>query len=94
MLKMPKKGVGAYHGLVIYLYVTYLRRAVHTSKQTGYSRIIERIKAAIIYGLVFSTATIAINYLYEKKSIGLLLINGGYALIGQVIVSTTICTWF
>lgn len=49
-------------------------------------------KLGLFTGLLFSMATIGINYLYEKKSPALYLINGGYALLGQVIASLIICT--
>ena len=52
------------------------------------------LKLGLFTGLIFSTAIIAINYLYEKKPIGLLLINGGYALVGQIVAAMIICTWF
>ena len=34
------------------------------------------------------------NYLYEKKPLGLFLINAGYALAGNIIAGVIICSWF
>jgi hypothetical protein len=50
------------------------------------------LKLGAVTGLLGSFA-IFINYLYEKKPAGLFLINGGYALVGNIISALIICNW-
>jgi Protein of unknown function (DUF1761) len=51
------------------------------------------LKLGLLTGCCFGAATIGINYLYEKKPLGLFLINGGYAILGNIIVGIIICSW-
>lgn len=89
-----KKGVGATMGfsficmLLICAGLSILRYRLDLQGS------LSGLKLGLFTGLIFSTAIIAINYLYEKKPIGLLLINGGYALVGQIVAAMIICTWF
>lgn len=52
------------------------------------------LKLGALTGCCFSAATIGINYLYEKKPLGLFLINAGYAVLGNVIAAVVICSWY
>lgn len=51
------------------------------------------LKLGALTGCCFCAATIGINYLYEKKSFGLFLINAGYAIAGNIISAIIICIW-
>jgi hypothetical protein len=51
------------------------------------------LKLGLLTGICFSATAISISYVYEKKHIGLHLINGGYNVIGQVIAAIIICLW-
>ena len=52
------------------------------------------LKLGALTGCCFCAATIGVNYLYEKKPIGLFLINAGYALVGNIIAGIIICSWY
>ena len=52
------------------------------------------LKLGALTGCCFCAATIGVNYLYEKKPLGLFLINAGYALAGNIIAGVIICSWF
>lgn len=52
------------------------------------------VKLGALTGCCFCAATIGVNYLYEKKPLGLFLINGGYALVGNIIAAVVICSWY
>lgn len=51
------------------------------------------VKLGALTGLGFSSFAISINYLYERKPIGLFLINAGYATIGQIVACVILCSW-
>lgn len=51
------------------------------------------LKLGAITGACFCATTIGINYLYEKKPLGLFMINAFYALIGNIIAGIIICIW-
>jgi len=52
------------------------------------------LKLGALTGCCFCAATIGVNYLYEKKPLGLFLINAGYAIIGNIISAIIICSWY
>ncbi|MFZ1783784.1 MAG: DUF1761 domain-containing protein [Ferruginibacter sp.] len=52
------------------------------------------LKLGALTGCCFCATTIGINYFYEKKPIGLFLINAGYAVVGNIIAGVIICTWY
>ena len=51
------------------------------------------IKLGLLTGICFGMAAISISYLYEKRPLGLHLINGGYTLLGNIIAALVICSW-
>lgn len=51
------------------------------------------LKLGALTGVCFCAATIGINYLYEKKPMGLFMINAGYAIVGNIIAGIIICMW-
>ncbi len=51
------------------------------------------LKFGALTGCCFCAATIGVNYLYEKKPLGLFLINAGYAIVGNIIAAIIICSW-
>jgi len=50
-------------------------------------------KLGLLTGICFSATAISISYLYEKKPIGLHLINGLYNIIGSTIAAIIIASW-
>jgi hypothetical protein len=51
------------------------------------------LKLGALTGCFLCAATVGVNYLYEKKPLGLFLINGGYAVVGNIIAAIIICCW-
>jgi hypothetical protein len=51
------------------------------------------VKLGFMTGACFSSASVGINYLYEKKPLALWLINAGYAVVGNIIAGIIICSW-
>ena len=51
------------------------------------------LKLGALTGCCLCAATVGVNYLYEKKPFGLFLINGGYAIVGNIIAAIIICCW-
>jgi hypothetical protein len=51
------------------------------------------IKLGAVTGFCFGVSAIAISYVYEKRPIGLYLINGFYILLGNIIAAVIICSW-
>ena len=51
------------------------------------------LKLGALTGCCFCAASVGVNYLYEKKPLSLFLINGGYAIVGNIIAAVIICSW-
>jgi len=51
------------------------------------------LKLGALTGICFGATAISISYLYEKRPIGLHLINGGYTLTGNIIAAVILCVW-
>lgn len=46
----------------------------------------------LLVGICFGVTAISNSYLYEKRPLGLHLINGGYTVLGSVIAAIIICS--
>ncbi|MGC4099755.1 DUF1761 domain-containing protein [Ferruginibacter sp.] len=51
------------------------------------------LKLGLVTGGCLCATPVGVNYLYEKKPFSLFLINGGYALVGNIIAAIIICCW-
>ena len=51
------------------------------------------LKLGAVTGCCFAAAAVGVNYFYEKKPVSLFLINGGYAVVGNIIAGIIICGW-
>ena len=51
------------------------------------------LKLGLLTGLFFGASAISISYLYEKRPMGLHLINGLYTILGNIIAAIIICSW-
>lgn len=51
------------------------------------------MKLGLLTGICFSAMAISISYIYEKKPLGLHLINGGYNIVGSMIAAIIISLW-
>lgn len=50
-------------------------------------------KLGTLTGICFGITAISNSYLYERKPLGLHLINGGYVLVGNIIAAVILCVW-
>ena len=50
-------------------------------------------KLGLLTGVCFSATAISISYLYEKKPLGLHLINGGYHVVGCIVSGIVLAIW-
>lgn len=90
-----KKGIGLmFGGSFLMMFVQSLALAILAErlKLTG-GIWLSGLKLGAFTGCCFCAATIGVNYLYEKKPLGLFLINGGYAIVGNIIAAIIICIW-
>jgi hypothetical protein len=51
------------------------------------------IKLGSLVGVCFSATAVSISYLYEKRPLGLHLINGGYNIVGCILAAIVLCLW-
>ncbi len=51
------------------------------------------LKLGLLTGVCFSATGIHISYMYEKRPLGLHLINGLYNIAGNAIAGIIICVW-
>ena len=90
-----KKGMGAmFGGSFLLMFIQCLAIAILAERLgirgAGW---MSGLKFGALTGCCFCAATIGVNYLYEKKPIGLFFINAGYALVGNIIAGIIICSW-
>ena len=51
------------------------------------------LKLGILTGVCFAATAVHISYVYEKRPLGLHLINGLYNIAGNIIAAIIICSW-
>ncbi len=51
------------------------------------------LKLGLLTGICFAATAVHISYVYEKRPLGLHLINGLYNVTGNVIAAIIICMW-
>ncbi len=51
------------------------------------------LKLGLITGICFAATAVHISYVYEKRPLGLHLINGLYNVAGNVIAAIIVCWW-
>jgi hypothetical protein len=89
-----KKGMGAmFGGSFVLMFIQSLAIAILAERLHVVGGWMSGIKIGAFTGCCFCAATVGVNYLYEKKPIGLFLINGGYAVVGNIIAAVIICSW-
>ena len=88
-----KKGVGGIMFMsFIWMFITAIGLAILKERmelsvwQSG-------VKLGLLTGICFGMASISISYLYEKRPMGLHLINGLYTILGNIIAAVIICSW-
>jgi hypothetical protein len=89
-----KKGMGLmFGGSLVLMFVQCLAIAILTERLHVIGGWLSGVKIGALTGCCFCAAQVGINYLYEKKPLGLFLINGGYAIVGNIIAAIIICAW-
>jgi hypothetical protein len=87
------KGMGAIMGAS---FVTILVACIGLAILVAYLRLAgfsQGFKLGALTGICLGTTAISNSYLYEKRSIGLHFINGGYTLVGNIIAAIILCVW-
>ena len=90
-----KKGMGVmFGGSLVLMFVQCLAIAILAERLhihgAGW---LNGLKLGAMTGSCFCAAAVGVNYLYEKKPLGLFLINAGYAIVGNIIAGIIICLW-
>ena len=90
-----KKGIGMmFGGSLVLMFVQCLAIAVLAERmeirEAGW---LSGLKLGAFTGCCFAATAVGVNYLYEKKPLSLFLINGGYAIAGNIIAAIIICSW-
>lgn len=90
-----KKGVGImFGGSFVLMFIQSLAIGILANKLgiigAGW---MSGVKLGAVTGGCFAAAAVGVNYLYEKKPLSLFLINGGYAVVGNIIAGIIICSW-
>ena len=90
-----KKGMGLmFGGSLVLMFIQCLAIAVLAERmeirELGW---LSGLKLGAVTGGCFCATAVGVNYLYEKKPLSLFLINGGYAIAGNIIAAIIICSW-
>jgi len=89
-----KKGMGMmFGGSLVMMFIQCLAIAILNERLGLIGGWMSGIKLGAFVGGCFCSTTVAINYLYERKPLGLWLINAGYVLVGCMIAGVVICSW-
>lgn len=87
-----KKGMATmFIGSFIFMLLSSFAIAVlaHKMQTVGW---MNGAKLGLLTGFFFGTSALSISYLYEKKPLGLYLINGGYTIVGNMLAGIIICS--
>ncbi len=88
-----KKGMGAImFASFVMMFIASLGIAILRSR-LEISGWMSGLKLGLLSGLCFGAMSISVSYLYEKRPLGLHLINGGYTIVGNIIAGIVICSW-
>jgi hypothetical protein len=88
-----KKGVGAImFASFIMMFVTSVAIGF-IAYRVGMWGWMSGVKLGALTGICFACTSMAINMLYEKKPLGLFFINGGYQVLGNIIVGVVVTMW-
>ena len=89
-----KKGMGMmFGGSLVLMFVQALAIAILAERFHVIGGWLSGVKIGAFTGCCFCATTVGVNYLYEKKPLGLFLINAGYAIVGNIIAGVIICSW-
>jgi hypothetical protein len=89
-----KKGMGLmFGGSLVLMFVQSLAIAILAERLGVIGGWMSGIKLGAMTGCCFCAAAVGVNYLYEKKPMGLFLINAGYAIVGNIVAAIIICSW-
>ena len=83
-------------GIMVTSFITILVACAGLAVLVTYlhlSSLSQGIKLGALTGICFGSTAISNSYLYEKRPLGLHLINGGYTLVGNIIAAVIICVW-
>lgn len=78
---------------LVLMIICSLGLAMFLSKLGGQVTWISGAKVGLVAGVCFSATAISISYLYEKRPLGLHLINGAYNVAGCVIAGIILSIW-
>ena len=88
-----KKGVGAImFASFILMFITSAAIAILTYR-IGIWGWMSAVRLGAFTGVCFACTSMGINMLYEKKPLGLFLINGSYQVLGNIIAAVVIVCW-
>lgn len=88
-----KKGVGGVMLTSLLLMIVCSIGLALFLSRVGPSSWMSGAKVGLIAGICFSATAISISYLYEKRPLGLHLINAGYNVAGCVIAGIILAVW-
>jgi Protein of unknown function (DUF1761) len=90
-----KKGIGLMFGGSLVLMLVQCIAIAVLAERMGIRDLgwMGGLKLGAVTGGFFSATAVGVNYLYEKKPFSLFLINGGYAVVGNIIAGIIICCW-
>ncbi len=86
-----KKGMAAlFTGSFILMFLTSfaIALAAYKMQTTGW---VNGARLGLFTGAFFGVTAISISYVYEKRPLGLYLINGGYTILGNMLAGIIIC---
>ena len=88
-----KKGVGAIMFASFVMLLINVTGLAILAEYIGLNGWQHGLHLGFLAGICFACTSMAINMLYEKKSLGLFFINGGYQVLGNIIAAVIIVCW-
>lgn len=88
-----KKGVARIMITSVILMIVAAIGVAILEKLMGIINAMAGAKLGLIVGVCFSMTGMSISYLYEKRPLGLHLINAGYNIVGCIIAAVILSVW-
>ncbi len=80
-------------GSVVLMFVCSVGLAILVNRLDIQGGWISGVKLGLVTGICFAATAVHISFIYEKRPLGLHLIDGGYNITGNVIAAVILAIW-
>jgi hypothetical protein len=80
-------------GSFVFMLIACIGLAILVARINPLPEVVGGIKLGLLAGICFATTAVCISFIYEKKPVGLWLIDSGYHVVGLTVAAIIITIW-